>query len=265
MAKMNHLTPRLCHIKKWAEFPCYGFTLLEDKRNDRRYAYEILVDHGSLAHDGGLLDGDILIEVNGVNIEEETYDRVIQRILESGDEILLLVVDKETDKFYKGQGIKVTSAMPGIEHLATKPKFSVTNPEHAVYDRELPVNIGTPQINPYHTGYDQLNYGQAPGVEDAANPMIQQPISSTMNRTNLVVVNEHPTDLTIPAVLACLCCCWPVGLCAICFACKAKDSFDTGNIEEGNRNQHRALLFIVSSVILGIIAISVLVGVRYLK
>ena len=113
-------TPRLCHIRKWADFPGYGFNLHAEKERGGQYIGKI--DDASPAQDGGLVEGDRIIEVNGVNVEQETHHEVIQRIKSGGDETKLLVVDKEADKYYKEQGITVHSSMSEVKHLATRPR-----------------------------------------------------------------------------------------------------------------------------------------------
>lgn len=115
-------TPRQCHIRKWPDFPGYGFNLHAEKECGGQYIGKI--DDGSPAEDAGLKEGDRIIEVNGVNIEDETHQQVIQRIKAGGDETKLLVVDKAADKYYQEQGITVRNSMPEVKFLATRPRSS---------------------------------------------------------------------------------------------------------------------------------------------
>lgn len=62
---------------------------------------------------------DRIIEVNGVNVEKETHTDVIARIKAVPGETKLLVVDRETDKYYKEKGVTVTSTMAQTEHLTS--------------------------------------------------------------------------------------------------------------------------------------------------
>ena len=123
-------TPRLCHIKKWADFPGYGFNLHAEKERGGQYIGKI--DDGSPAQDGGLVEGDRIIEVNGHNIELETHQEVIQRIKAGGDETEMLVVDREADKHYKEQGITVRSSMSEVKRLATRPRSAGMKPTESV-------------------------------------------------------------------------------------------------------------------------------------
>ena len=118
-------TPRLCHIRKWPDFPGYGFNLHAEKERGGQYIGKI--DDGSPAQDAGLQEGDRIIEVNGINIEDETHQQVIQRIKAGGDETKMLVVDREADAYYKQQGITVRSSISEVKFLATTPRGSGEN------------------------------------------------------------------------------------------------------------------------------------------
>lgn len=86
----NKLT-RLCHIVKRADFDGYGFNLHAEKGKPGQYIGK--VDDDSPAEAAGLKQGDRIIEVNGVNIGNETHKQVVQRIKAIADEVRLLVVD----------------------------------------------------------------------------------------------------------------------------------------------------------------------------
>lgn len=86
----NKLT-RLCHIVKRDNFDGYGFNLHAEKGKPGQYIGK--VDDNSPAEVAGLKQGDRIIEVNGVNIGNETHKQVVQRIKAISDEVRLLVVD----------------------------------------------------------------------------------------------------------------------------------------------------------------------------
>ena len=112
----------LCHIKKRADFPRFGFTA--QAVTESREIHIKKIDDGSLAKDSGLLEGDIVIEVNGVNIENETHPEVVERMRARGDETELLVVDSEAYKYYKDKGITIRSSMPEVRNVITRQKSS---------------------------------------------------------------------------------------------------------------------------------------------
>lgn len=86
----NKLT-RVCHIVKREDFDGYGFNLHAEKGKPGQYIGK--VDDNSPAETAGLKQGDRIIEVNGVNIGNETHKQVVQRIKAISDEVRLLVVD----------------------------------------------------------------------------------------------------------------------------------------------------------------------------
>ncbi|XP_031641242.1 Na(+)/H(+) exchange regulatory cofactor NHE-RF2 [Contarinia nasturtii] len=82
---------RLCHIVKRDDFDGYGFNLHAEKGKPGQYIGK--VDDQSPAEVAGLKQGDRIIEVNGVNIGNETHKQVVQRIKAISDEVQLLVID----------------------------------------------------------------------------------------------------------------------------------------------------------------------------
>ena len=77
---------------------------------------------GSPAHDAGLLQGDRIIEVNGVNVERETIQKVTQRINPKSSETTLLVVDRTTDQLFKDERKRISSDMPLVRKISTRPR-----------------------------------------------------------------------------------------------------------------------------------------------
>lgn len=86
----NKLT-RLCHVIKRDDFDGYGFNLHAEKGKPGQYIGK--VDDNSPAESAGLRQGDRIIEVNGVNIGNESHKQVVQRIKAIACEVRLLVVD----------------------------------------------------------------------------------------------------------------------------------------------------------------------------
>lgn len=65
---------------------------------NQKGAFISRVEDGSPAAAGGLRSGDRLIEVNGVNVEEETHPGITSRILAVPGCLELLVVDDVSDR-----------------------------------------------------------------------------------------------------------------------------------------------------------------------
>ncbi|KAI1896670.1 hypothetical protein AGOR_G00097150 [Albula goreensis] len=104
----DELRPRLCKIKKGTGG--YGFNLHSEKSKPGQYIRA--VDEDSPAEKSGLRPQDRIVQVNGVSMEGKQHSEVVNTIKAGGDETSLLVVDPETDAFFKK--CKVT---PTEEHL----------------------------------------------------------------------------------------------------------------------------------------------------
>lgn len=104
----RELRPRLCFMKKGANG--YGFNLHSDKSKPGQFIRA--VDPGSPAEASGLRAQDRIVEVNGVCMEGKQHGDVVSAIKAGGDEAKLLVVDRETDEFFKK-----CKVIPSQEHL----------------------------------------------------------------------------------------------------------------------------------------------------
>uniref|UniRef100_A0A8C5R400 Na(+)/H(+) exchange regulatory cofactor NHE-RF1 n=1 Tax=Leptobrachium leishanense TaxID=445787 RepID=A0A8C5R400_9ANUR len=104
----KELRPRLCSMKKGPNG--YGFNLHSDKTQAGQFIRA--VDPDSPAELSGLQPKDRIIEVNGVSMIDKQHTDVVNTIKSGGDETTLLVVDPETDLFFKECAVS-----PGREHL----------------------------------------------------------------------------------------------------------------------------------------------------
>jgi len=71
--------PRLCHIVKRSPEEDFGFNLLADKKRKGQFIGR--VDAGSPAEASGLRLGDRIVEVNRVNVMQQTHKQVISPLL----------------------------------------------------------------------------------------------------------------------------------------------------------------------------------------
>ncbi|KAK9978208.1 hypothetical protein ABG768_019970 [Culter alburnus] len=102
------LRPRLCVIKKGSNG--FGFNLHSEKSRPGQYIRA--VDDDSPAQRSGLKPKDRIIQVNGLSVEGKQHAEVVAAIKAGGDDTTLLVVDPETDAFFKKCRV-----MPNAEHL----------------------------------------------------------------------------------------------------------------------------------------------------
>uniref|UniRef100_A0AAY4A7S7 Na(+)/H(+) exchange regulatory cofactor NHE-RF n=1 Tax=Denticeps clupeoides TaxID=299321 RepID=A0AAY4A7S7_9TELE len=104
----GELRPRLCHIKK--EATGYGFNLHSEKSKPGQYIRA--VDEDSPAKKSGLRPQDKIIRVNGASVQGMQHSEVVAAIKAGGDETRLLVVDPDTDAFFRS-----CQVLPTEEHL----------------------------------------------------------------------------------------------------------------------------------------------------
>lgn len=107
----QHTLSRLCHVIKRDDFDGYGFNLHAEKGKPGQYIGK--VDDNSPAELAGLRQGDRIIEVNSVNIGNETHKQVVQRIKAIACEVRLLVVDPNLVSVTNENHIVETSASNG--------------------------------------------------------------------------------------------------------------------------------------------------------
>ncbi|XP_012658646.1 Na(+)/H(+) exchange regulatory cofactor NHE-RF1 [Otolemur garnettii] len=119
-SERRELRPRLCTMKRGANG--YGFNLHSDKSKPGQFIRA--VDPDSPAEASGLQAQDRIIEVNGVCMEGKQHGEVVSAIKAGGDEAKLLVVDRETDEFFKK-----CKVIPSQEHLSGPLPEPFTNGE----------------------------------------------------------------------------------------------------------------------------------------
>ncbi|NXJ00051.1 NHRF3 protein, partial [Psophia crepitans] len=104
--KVNH-KPRICQMVKGPSG--FGFSLNMIKNKPGLFINEIK-KHGP-ADTAGVENNDYLVEVNGVNVMHESYDKVVARIRDTGDRLTLLVCSKDAYNYFQGRNIPITASM----------------------------------------------------------------------------------------------------------------------------------------------------------
>ncbi|MCI4393948.1 hypothetical protein PGIGA_G00163350 [Pangasianodon gigas] len=106
----RNLRPRLCYLTKGERG--YGFHLHGERSSGAQFIRRI--EAGSPAELAGLRSGDRVVEVNGENVEKDSHQQVVQKIMEVENRTRLLVVDRETDEFL------LLHSLPCTEDLAVE-------------------------------------------------------------------------------------------------------------------------------------------------
>lgn len=73
----------------------------------------------------GIKDNDILLEVNGVNVEDRSHDEVVEMIQRSGNSLEMLVVTKSVFDQLKATRANITS-----QRLGERPEFQIESTEN---------------------------------------------------------------------------------------------------------------------------------------
>ncbi|XP_074958689.1 Na(+)/H(+) exchange regulatory cofactor NHE-RF3 [Phalacrocorax aristotelis] len=126
--KANH-KPKVCKMVKGPSG--FGFSLNMIKNKPGLFISE--VQNCGPADTAGVENNDFLVEVNGLNVMNESYDKVVARIQDSGDRLTLLVCSKEAYKYFQSQNIPITASMADPVHdtseLPANTENHLTDPE----------------------------------------------------------------------------------------------------------------------------------------
>lgn len=127
--------PRLCHLVKIASFEGYGFNLHAEKSKPGQFIGK--VDPHSPAELAGMLEGDRIVEVNGVNIANENHKQVVERIKSVPDETKLLVVDSGADAWYKERKIVPRGTQDNVRYIRTPTDGGVPHQPNGHHHEEI--------------------------------------------------------------------------------------------------------------------------------
>lgn len=119
-----------------------------------------------------------------------------------------------------------------------------------------------------HNQYPGSNQYPPPGgVQYPGNQYQPQAVPSVITQPGVVPMDvkraPQARDWMVPAVLSCLCCFWPTGICAIMAANNASSAARYGNIIEAKIESRRARNYVIISVIVGIILIVITIILRF--
>ncbi|XP_036965955.1 Na(+)/H(+) exchange regulatory cofactor NHE-RF3 [Acanthopagrus latus] len=112
------LKPKLCYLVKSSS--TYGFSLRSVKGTPGLFMTEVIP--GAVAHRAGVKVSDRLLELNGENVEDSTHDQVVDKLRQAGGSIMFLLVDEETDEYYKNKRIKIGAWLATTKYLPHQPR-----------------------------------------------------------------------------------------------------------------------------------------------
>lgn len=105
---------------------------------------------GGVADKAGVKLNDRLLEVNGENVEDFTHDQVVDKIKLAGGSIMFLLVDEETDRYYKNKRMKIGAWLATVMYLPHKPRIANMTRGSDGYGfllKEEPTQTGKAKVN----------------------------------------------------------------------------------------------------------------------
>lgn len=106
---------RVCHLKKWDGFEGYGFNLHHHQDLDKHTIGKI--DDESPARITGMIEGDYIVEVNGVNVEKSSHNDLVEMITEKAGGVNLLLVGALEHAMFLKKQVNVGGWMAQLRHL----------------------------------------------------------------------------------------------------------------------------------------------------
>ncbi|CAJ1079545.1 Na(+)/H(+) exchange regulatory cofactor NHE-RF3 isoform X1 [Xyrichtys novacula] len=115
--------PKLCYVTKSSSG--FGFSLRSV--TDERGFFMTEVIPGGAAFDAGVRVNDRLLEVNGADVDNLKHEQVVEKLKLVGNCVMLLLVDEETDTYYRNKRIKIGAWLATTRYLPHKPrKINIT-------------------------------------------------------------------------------------------------------------------------------------------
>ena len=124
--------PRLCKVKLFPLSNSFGITVETvvnrqlntlDNIQFQKYSHKVTrLEKDSPAYSLNIKVGDRIIECDGFNVEEENEKQIAQRLYEAligPKQISLLVVDADTDNYFKSKCLKIHSMLPIIKSISS--------------------------------------------------------------------------------------------------------------------------------------------------
>ncbi|NXC39511.1 NHRF3 protein, partial [Penelope pileata] len=111
--------PRLCYLVK--EEKGYGFSLKTTEGKKGVFIVDLL-SQGAAAK-AGVQNKDRLIEINGKNVENDRHEEVVEKVKKSGNHVMFLLSNEETDRYYTSQKMVLSKESANLKLLPLKPRL----------------------------------------------------------------------------------------------------------------------------------------------
>ncbi|KAL7983524.1 hypothetical protein Chor_000400 [Crotalus horridus] len=110
--------PHLCYLIK--EKNSYGFSLKSSTGQKGLFIVDLTPQGPAMK--AGVQPNDRLIEINGENVENSTHEEVVEKVKKSGNQVVFLLLDKETDQYYYRRNMELTRGKASLKLLPHKPR-----------------------------------------------------------------------------------------------------------------------------------------------
>ncbi|XP_036396653.1 Na(+)/H(+) exchange regulatory cofactor NHE-RF3 [Megalops cyprinoides] len=114
--------PKLCFLVKTKKG--YGFSLKSTRGEGEPSIFMTDVTPGGVAEKAGVRAKDRVLEVNGENVESAIHEQIVEKVKASGDSVMFLLVDEETDRYYRNKKLKLGAGLATVKHLPHKPRIA---------------------------------------------------------------------------------------------------------------------------------------------
>ncbi|KAM3608289.1 uncharacterized protein V6R79_022650 [Siganus canaliculatus] len=195
--------PKLCYLVKSG--PSFGFSIRSSGSKQGLFMTEVIP--GSVAYKAGIRVNDRLVEINGENTEDYTHSQVVEKIRQLGSSLMILVVDDETDEYYKNKRVTLGSWMATIEHLPLKPRMAEMNRDSDGYGfllKELPnqtgqylqeIDSGSPAQRAGLKVMDRVVAVNGKEVDKCSHEQVVDMVRNGGNKCCLVVVDKQTDQM----------------------------------------------------------------------
>ncbi|XP_028657032.1 Na(+)/H(+) exchange regulatory cofactor NHE-RF3 [Erpetoichthys calabaricus] len=190
--------PKLCYMVK--DKSGYGFSLKTIKNVSGIFMTDVKAS--GVADKAGVKNNDRLIEINSENVEKCTHEQAVAKIKQAGNSVVFLLVDEDTDKYYKNAGMKITSEMANLKLLPHKPrtvelakgedgygyylKEEKARPGHFINE----IDKGGPADRAGLENMDRIVCVNGDPVDSMSHEQVVERIRECGNKTFLMVIDE---------------------------------------------------------------------------
>ncbi|XP_026877909.2 Na(+)/H(+) exchange regulatory cofactor NHE-RF3 [Electrophorus electricus] len=189
---------KLCYLQK-STTTGFGFSVKSMKGEAGLFMVDVLA--GGVADKAGVKVDDRLVEINGENVEGATHDQIVAKVKAAGTSVMFLLVDGDTDKYYRNKHITLGAGLATVKHLPYTPRSVEMTKEHDGYgyflmeDPAMPghfigqIDRGSPAERAGLWEKDRLVAVDGEEVDHCTHEQVVDKIHQCGNRCCLLVVD----------------------------------------------------------------------------